>query len=61
MSGNCGRRYCRCTHSDGCEYGWIDMPPLVRGKHAYERVAPCPVCRPESALRVYENKKARAA
>lgn len=47
----CGRRDCRCTHTQPCERGWLTMPPVVAQGVTYERVAPCPVCRPEAATR----------
>lgn len=59
MTGNCHREGCLCTHTDPCDYGWIPMPPIVRGSITYERVGPCPTCRPELALRADSRRKDR--
>lgn len=48
---HCYRKACRCTHTDGCDHGWIDLDPITNHGVTYERVAPCPVCRPEAAAR----------
>lgn len=52
--GSCGRTDCLCTHTAPCDRGWLDMPPEVVHQVSYERVAPCPVCRPDAARR-YER------
>lgn len=48
--GHCGRRGCRCTHTNGCDHGWVDLPDRKHPRTllTYPTVAPCPVCRPES-------------
>lgn len=48
----CGRSDCLCTHTAPCERGWLPMPPLHHNGQDYERVAPCPVCRPNAAGRL---------
>lgn len=51
---HCGRDACRCTHTEGCDRGWVDMPAYVDPvtKQTYAPVQPCPVCRPESWARM---------
>lgn len=34
---------CNCTHSAGCDRGWIDADPL--SDMGYPAVTRCPVCR----------------
>ncbi len=50
---HCGRD-CRCTHTEGCDRGWVAMPAYTDPvtKQTYEPVAPCPMCRPESYARL---------
>lgn len=57
--GHCGRAGCRCTHTEGCDHGWVDMPAYTDPvtKQGYAPVAPCPVCRPES----YDQLRADSA
>lgn len=54
---HCGRAGCRCTHSDGCDHGWIDglsyTDPVTL--QTYRPVEPCPVCRPEYAERLMKG------
>ena len=55
-SGHCGRRDCRCTHTEGCDHGWIELPSYtdpVTGQ-TYTPVGPCPVCRHELYTRQAE-------
>lgn len=49
IDGHCGRAGCRCTHTEGCDRGWVDVPSYTdpRTLQTYSPVAPCPVCRPE--------------
>lgn len=47
----CHRPACRCTHTEPCDRGWLELPPITRNGIAYERVAACPICRPEAAAR----------
>lgn len=49
MAAGCGRPSCRCTHTDPCDRGWIDLPPSEYHGVVTARVAPCPICRPEAA------------
>jgi hypothetical protein len=51
--GHCGREACRCTHSHGCDHGWIQLPAYEHPATGlvYEPVGPCPVCRPEATAR----------
>ena len=37
----CDRRDCRCTHTDGCDGGWIEIYADEDGR---DRVMPCPNC-----------------
>lgn len=53
--GHCRRRGCPCTHTDGCDYGWVPMPPREQHGITYEQVAPCPVCRPDAADRLAQR------
>lgn len=46
------RQGCLCTHTDPCDMGWIEAEPFVRHQVTYQRVAPCPICRPEAADRL---------
>lgn len=56
---HCGITKCECTHTQGCEFGWIygtetdrkvaksrDGQTIVT-EQKYEVVSPCPNCRPE--------------
>jgi hypothetical protein len=38
---HCGREACRCTHTQGCEAGWLDAPVT---KDGYQQVRPCGAC-----------------
>jgi hypothetical protein len=49
---HCRRRGCLCTHTAPCDAGWLDVDPMVRHGVTYQKVAPCPVCRPEAADRL---------
>lgn len=49
---HCRRRGCLCTHTHPCDVGWIEMEPRQHNGQSYERVAPCPQCRPEAADRL---------
>lgn len=51
---HCGRDGCRCTHTEGCDHGWVEMPVYTDAvtKQAYTPVQPCPVCRPEPYQRL---------
>jgi hypothetical protein len=51
--GHCGRAACRCTHTDGCDHGWLDTEPYTDPVtlQTYAPVEPCPVCRPEATER----------
>mgnify|MGYP003350867971 CR=1 FL=1 len=57
---HCRRTNCRCTHTDGCERGFIWVEYIVRTEKmvkgertivqkAHEGVKFCPVCDPERA------------
>jgi hypothetical protein len=37
---HCGPQACKCTHTDGCDGGWIDQES--------GQVAPCPRCKPRA-------------
>lgn len=54
-TGHCRRRGCMCTHDHPCEYGWLTMPALDHNGETYDRVAPCPICRPAAATRLAEE------
>lgn len=53
-TGHCGRRGCTCTHTEGCDHGWLDTTPYTDEvtKQTYAPVEPCPVCRPEAVERM---------
>jgi hypothetical protein len=57
---NCNRKLCRCTHTLPCVAGWLDLPALTRHGVTYERVAPCPICRPEACWRAGQKAEAEA-
>ena len=54
----CGRWGCPCTHTAPCDRGWVDLQPRVNHAHPYQRVAPCPVCRPAAATRYEADLRA---
>lgn len=41
----CDRPGCPCTHTGGCEAGWIEHKLRKHGRTT-DAVRPCPVCRP---------------
>jgi len=45
---HCGDHYCRCTHDNGCEFGWIDT--------GSSSVEPCPICRPGKIRQIDETR-----
>jgi hypothetical protein len=60
INNNCNRLDCRCTHTDGCERGFIYTPYLDRQEKRirdevkiiekwYDGVRFCPICDPERA------------
>lgn len=51
---HCQRRGCPCTHTEGCDHGWIEQPTYTDPvtKQTYTPVAPCPACRPEPHQRL---------
>lgn len=54
--GHCGRRGCACTHTHGCDHGWLETEGYThRGVHYTAPQDPCPICRPEAAARVIEG------
>lgn len=54
----CGQPLCRCTHDAPCDRGWLDMPPVHANGMDYQRVAPCPICRPGAATRYQRDLEA---
>lgn len=51
--GHCGREGCRCTHTEGCDHGWIEGKPYThRGVRYAAPQEPCPACRPEAHERM---------
>lgn len=56
-SGHCGRAGCRCTHTAGCDHGWLDDQPWTNPETGitYEQVSPCPICRPDAADRLAQQ------
>jgi hypothetical protein len=44
----CDRPGCPCTHTAGCEAGWIEHKLHKHGRW-HEAVRPCPICRPGRA------------
>ena len=45
---HCGQPWCRCTHTLGCEFGWIDANTAA--------VRPCPTCHPSKARHPDETR-----
>lgn len=45
-TGHCGRAGCPCTHTEGCDHGWIELPPTTNPETGitYDRVTHCPIC-----------------
>lgn len=71
LDNHCGRTGCGCTHTHGCEKGWIwteylDEQVVVRNtsgardviRRKYEGVYPCSVCDPER-YSLLNNSKSR--
>ena len=62
MGYHCGKSSCSCTHSFGCEFGWIwgiekerKVSRRPNGEEVvvvkqYDVVRPCPNCLPEKAV-----------
>lgn len=44
---HCGRTGCLCTHTEGCDGGWIEVPPSQVGYEA--PVTACATCKPHAA------------
>ena len=68
---HCYRTGCICTHTDGCEYGWIwieyvDEKVIKRNtsgardviRRKYDGVYPCPICDPDR-YQLYISSKSR--
>lgn len=49
---HCRQRGCLCTHTAPCDAGWVELEPRVTHGVTYERVAPCPICRPNAAAKL---------
>lgn len=52
---HCGRATgCTCTHTEGCDHGWLELPAYTDEitKQTYHPVQPCPACRPEHYTRL---------
>lgn len=54
---HCGRDSCRCTHTDGCEGGWVEVGPDAAGN---PQVRSCKTCneRRYRVLTAGDNRKA---
>lgn len=51
--GHCGRAGCACTHSHGCDHGWLETEAYTHRGVRYDAPQdPCPVCRPEAVERM---------
>ncbi|MCW2601839.1 MAG: hypothetical protein JWM02_3668 [Frankiales bacterium] len=48
IEGHCKRSSCRCTHTDGCSYGWLEQK---------DGAIHCPVCRPGRQQQPYETRE----
>jgi uncharacterized protein YcbX len=46
---SCGKKGCTCTHTDGCEAGWIETSTRDERGVTYDQVKPCPRCRGDVA------------
>lgn len=44
---HCGNAGCICTHTQGCERGWIWGKHLDEHGVIYEGVSPCAICDPD--------------
>lgn len=72
---HCGRAGCECSHTDGCEAGWIEnRPGMVQAdlfdapedaqpaaRVQYDSVRPCPRCAPRRAELIEETADRRRA
>jgi hypothetical protein len=47
IENHCGDSSCICTHTSGCEKGWILGKYLDEKNVEYEAVSPCPICDPD--------------
>jgi len=68
----CPRAACQCTHTDGCEAGWVEVQPdpdpdptlwgeqHTRANPDVGRVRPCPNCRPAVAEIIEKGRNRRA-
>lgn len=48
---HCRQAGCYCTHTSPCQAGWLDIEPSHQNGHTYQRVVPCPQCRPDAYAR----------
>lgn len=67
---HCGRAGCQCTHTDGCDAGWIECPPAQQPEPVLfgdqpepvedqgGRVRPCANCRP-AVVEMFEAASTR--
>lgn len=68
LDNHCGVRNCPCTHTHGCERGWIFVEyydeKIVKTKAGltdtikikYDGVTPCPMCSPDR-YEIYKTSK----
>ena len=70
LENHCGVTGCICTHTQGCERGWIygkynedKVVKLPNGVHStvtetFEGVSPCPICDPD-CYEIFLTSKSR--
>jgi hypothetical protein len=59
IENHCGNTGCICTHTLGCEKGWIYVKHLDEKYVEYEGVSPCPICDPDR-YEIFLTSKSRA-
>lgn len=52
---HCRINGCLCTHTDPCQFGWIENEPRERNGQTYASVRPCTNCRPAQANRLRDE------
>lgn len=45
---HCRQPNCYCTHTAPCDAGWMTDHPAEHKGRTYDRVVPCPQCRPDA-------------
>jgi len=58
LENHCGNASCECTHTHGCEKGWVYGKHLDEKFVEYEAVSPCPNCDPDR-YEIFHTSKSR--